>query len=88
MLRVVDGIRSTHNEDGGIVLDVNHGRLFKLNLVGARILALLELGRTETQITDDIARACGMNAEIVRTDVEEFIALLRKHRILDMCGRS
>jgi len=88
MLRIADGIRSTHNEDGGIVLDVNHGQLFKLNFVGAKILALLERGRTETQITDDIAKTFAMNAEAVRTDVDEFIALLRKHCILDMCGRS
>ena len=42
MYTVSEAIRSTHGEDGAIVLDIRQGQMFNLNFVGSRILELLE----------------------------------------------
>ena len=38
-------LRSTHDQDGAIVLDILHGEMFRLNFVGSRSCAGLELRR-------------------------------------------
>jgi hypothetical protein len=82
MFTVSDTIRRTQTVDGGILLDVHHGRMFCLNLVGAKILELLERGYDEPRITGEISRDYGMSREVVRGDVTEFIESLEKNHIL------
>ena len=44
MFRLSEQVRSTHNQDGAVVLDILHGQMFRLNLVGSRMLELLKGG--------------------------------------------
>jgi hypothetical protein len=83
MLNTSDTVRSTQTTDGRILLDVRHGRMFAVNVVGSKILELLEQGQDEPRIADEISRAYGMNIEVVRPDVHDFIDALRKHHIVD-----
>ena len=64
------------------MLDVHHGQMFCLNIVGAKILLLIERGYDESRIADEISRDYGASKEVVRTDVIEFIETLEKHHIL------
>jgi hypothetical protein len=82
MFRISDTIRRTETADGGILLDVHHGQMFCLNVVGAKVLELMQRGYDEPRIADEISRDYGMNGEVVRADVIEFIEILRKHHIL------
>ncbi len=82
MFRISDTIRRTETADGGILLDVHHGQMFCLNVVGAKVLELMQRGYDEPRIADEISRGYGMNGEVVRADVIEFIEILRKHHIL------
>jgi hypothetical protein len=82
MFRISDPIRRTETADGGILLDIHHGQMFCLNVVGAKILELKQRGYDETRIADEISRAYGANREVVRADVREFIETLHKHHIL------
>jgi len=82
MFWISDTIRRTATQDGGILLDVHHGQMFSLNLVGAKILELLQRGYDEPRIADEISRAYEMDRETVQKDVTEFIASLQKHHIL------
>jgi Coenzyme PQQ synthesis protein D (PqqD) len=82
MYRVSDAVRSTHSQDGAIVLDVRQGQMFNLNFVGSRILELLKSGCTESGIVDEIVREFGVNREIAESDVQEFIQALRQHRLV------
>ena len=82
MFRISDTIRRTETVDGGILLDVHHGQMFCLNIVGAKILELMQQGHDESRIADEISREYGANRDMVRTDVLEFIATLHKHHIL------
>ena len=76
-------IRSTHNQDGAVVLDIRHGQMFRLNLVGSCILELLKLGCTETAIVEEVSRKFGAAQETVATDLQEFLAYLEKHNLLE-----
>lgn len=82
MLRLSDTIRRTETPDGGILLDVHHGQMFCLNVVGAKILDLMQREYDEARIADEISRQYGASREDVRADVIEFIETLQKHHIL------
>jgi len=82
MYRVSDGVRSTHGQDGAIVLDVQQGQMFNVNLVGSRILELLENGSPESDIVNVISREFNASREVVENDVREFIESLKKHKLV------
>jgi len=82
MFRVSDTIRRTETADGGILLDVHHGQMFCLNVVGAKILELMQQGYDESRIADEISRDYGVSKDPVRSDVTEFIETLQRHHIL------
>ena len=82
MLRLSDTIRRTETSDGGILLDVHHGQMFCLNVVGAKVLDLMQRDYDEARIADEISRQYGASREDVRADVIKFIETLRKHHIL------
>lgn len=82
MFKVSDTIRRTKTVDGGVLLDIHHGQMFCLNVVGAKIFELMQRGYDETRIADEISHAYGADREVVRADVLEFIETLQKHHIL------
>jgi DNA-binding CsgD family transcriptional regulator len=84
MFEVSNTVRRTKTEDGGVLLDVRLGRIFSLNVVGFRILDLLEQGFDTAQIAAELSKRYGMDLETVRADVREFIGVLNKHHILHL----
>lgn len=82
MYKLANGIRSTHGQDGAIVLDITQGQIFNLNPVGSRILELLEHGATEPEIVSVVSREFRTSEDVVASDVCEFINSLREHEIL------
>jgi hypothetical protein len=77
-------VRSTHNRDGAVILNILHGEMFRLNFVGSRMLELLKLGRTETQIADELSLEFSAARETVATDLREFLEHLQKHHLLEL----
>lgn len=88
MFRISDTIRRTKTEDGGILLDIHHGQMFCLNVVGSKIVELLERGFEEAQIAAQVSSAYAMDIETVRADVHDFIEALNKHHILQVRGAA
>jgi hypothetical protein len=84
VVKLSEHVRSTHNQDGAVVLDVLHGQMYRLNLVGSRMLELLKEGRTEDQIVDRISREFGVDRGIVAQDFREFLAHLEKHHLIEL----
>jgi hypothetical protein len=82
MFRISDTIRRTETADGGILLDVHHGQMFCLNIVGSKILELMQRGYDESRIAAEISRQYRVSGDIARTDVLDFIETLHKHHIL------
>jgi len=58
--------------------------MFCLNVVGAKILELMQQGYDESRITDEISRDYQVPRDTVRADVLDFIATLQKHHLLAM----
>lgn len=88
MYRVSQSIRSTHGQDGAIVLDIRQGQMFNLNLVGSRILELLEIGATESAIVDEISQKFEVNRDVAESDVREFLESLTRHHLLEDSGSN
>ena len=88
MYRVSEGVRSTHGQDGAIVLDIRQGQMFNLNLVGSRILELLETGATESAIVDEISQKFEVSRALAENDVREFIGSLKQHHVLEDSGSN
>jgi len=82
MFRISDTIRRTQTVDGGILLDIHHGQMFCLNILGAKILELMQQGYDESRIADEISRDYQVPRDAVRADVLEFIESLHKHHVL------
>lgn len=82
MYRISKGVRSTHGQDGAIVLDVQQGQMFNLNLVGSKIFELLESGSGESDIVTVIVHEFDADRELVENDVREFMELLKTHQLI------
>ena len=83
MYRISDTVRSTHNRDGAILLDIRQGQMFNLNFVGSRILELLKNGSTESAITDQISLEFGVGRELAESDVRQFLQALKKCQLVE-----
>lgn len=83
MHKVSEAVRSTHGQDGAIVLDVQQGQMFNLNLVGSRILELLERGSAEQEIVNVVSREFNASREVVESDVKEFLETLNRYRLVE-----
>jgi hypothetical protein len=83
MYRLSATVRSTHSQDGAIVLDVQQGQMFNLNFVGSRIFELLKSGSTESAIVDQISREFGVSRELVEKDVRDFLHNLEKRHLVE-----
>jgi len=82
MLKLSERLRSTHNPDGAVLLDISYDKMFSLNPVGSRILEHLRQGCTEMQITGEISREFSRDVETVRNDVRELLSQLEKYHLL------
>lgn len=85
MHKVCDAVRSSHGQDGAIVLDVQQGRMFNLNLVGSRILELMKDGSTQSEIVDVISGEFHAPRALVEADVTDFIDTLKGYRLVEGC---
>ena len=88
MYRVSESVRSTHGQDGAVVLDIQQGQMFNLNVVGSRILELLKTEATESAIVDEISQKFGVSRDVAKSDVREFIESLKQHHLLDDHGTN
>jgi hypothetical protein len=83
MYRVSEGVRSTHGQDGAVVLDVRQGQMFNLNFVGSRILELLETGEPEPAIVERISQEFKVDRGTAERDLREFLETLSVHHLLE-----
>jgi Coenzyme PQQ synthesis protein D (PqqD) len=84
MFRLREQVRSTHNQDGAVVLDILHGQMFRMNMVGSRMLELLKQGHNETEIAEQVSQEFSVGREVVASDLCEFLAHLEKNHLLEL----
>lgn len=83
MYKVSNAVRATHGQDGAIVIDLRHGTMYALNLVGSKILQLLSRGIAEPDIPAEISREFTVTEPLARAHLDEFIAVLTRHHIVE-----
>ena len=88
MYRVSESVRSTHGQDGAIVLDIGQGQVFNLNFAGSRVLELLVTGTAESAIVDQISQQFALSRDVAESDVRQFIESLKQHHLLEDPGTN
>ena len=76
-------MRSVDTPDGSVVLNVENGKMFRLNPIGMRILSLLNQGVPTDRISEEISREFGVDLETVREDVRNFFMSLNDSGLVD-----
>ena len=74
--------RAIHTADGGIILDVENGKMFSLNSSGSAIFQLLEQGLPEEQIVKELVKRFGIPADVAKRDVSDFCSSLENRNLL------
>jgi hypothetical protein len=74
--------RSVHTPDGGVVLDIDRGRMFSLNASGSVIFQLLEQGLTDDQIVEELVKRFTVPAASARVDLADFRKSLETFSLL------
>src|SRR5205807_5209546 len=77
-----DSFRRVTNADGGVVLDLRRGAMFRVNPVGARVLDLLEQGDSPAQIAQKLSAEFSVTLSEVQADVIQFVESLETRGIL------
>jgi len=75
-------LRTIVNQDGAAVLDTERGTISTLNTTGGYIWEALQRAESEEEIVDGLARETGESPDVIRQDVNDFIAALHSQNIL------
>jgi hypothetical protein len=86
MPAIRERIRSAHTADGGIVLDIDKGRMFSLNSSGSAIFQLLEAGLCDDKIVEELVRLFGISADVAKRDFHDFRETLKNYTLLAGSG--
>jgi hypothetical protein len=82
MMRLPENVRSLTNSDGGVILDLRKGKIFRLNPTGAAILELLIRGYEKDRVTAEISKRCGIDSTLVAEDLQSFLKSLESNELL------
>ena len=74
--------RSVHTAIGGVVLDVDRGRMFSLNASGSAIFQLLERGLTDDEVVSALVKQFDIPDDVARTDLADFRRSLQNHALV------
>ena len=77
-------LRSVVDEDGAIILDIEHDSMITLNPTGAYIWQRLQQGKLAHEIVRELAHDTGADVSMVDRDVHIFLEQLKsKHLMRD-----
>jgi Coenzyme PQQ synthesis protein D (PqqD) len=83
MIRLSRTVRTVTHPDGGALLDLCAGKMFRFNATGAAILELLAFGNTEDRIVAKIGERCGVDGSLVSSEVHAFLVSLKNFGLVD-----
>jgi hypothetical protein len=83
MYRIVESVRSSHGQDGAVILDIRHGQMFNLNPVGSKVFELLRTGAEEPAIVEEICHQFAVSRDVAESDIREFIESLKQHHLVE-----
>jgi len=80
--KVSQSVRASITQDGAVLIDIDQGKIFSLNVTGSAVWAQLAQGCDAGEIADAIAKEYGVDRERARADIEELIGTLEKRRLI------
>jgi hypothetical protein len=81
-------IRCTHSGYGGIVMDIDRGKMFSLNASGSAMFELLAKGLDDETIIGELAQRFEISATIAKQDLDDFRKALHRHSLLPCSGAA
>jgi len=81
--RLSSHVRHTGHVDGGVVLNIDHGQMLRLNQVGSRMLEMLCDGLGEAEIAERIAAVFSTDMDTAAQDVKMFFDQLRQFGVVE-----
>ena len=82
--RVSAGVRIIRSETGGVVLDMDRGKVFRLNRVGALIFERLGERHDENQISKELSQQFNIPVRAIHSDVVAFLKSLESQGLVRM----
>jgi len=73
MYKVCETVRANHGPNAAVPLDVQRGRVLRLNITGSFIVERLQQGDPESTIIDGISQRFRVSRDIAEADVNEFV---------------
>lgn len=81
--RISETLRSMHSQDGAVLLDLRQGRMFSVNPVGSRILALMKDRTSKSEIVNVLTQEFEVSRATAEKDLREFLAVLAQHKLIE-----
>lgn len=75
-------LRSVVDQDGAVILDVEHDTMLSLNSIGGYIWQRLQRGQLVEEIIRELSRDSGMDLAVVDRDVHDFVEQLKSKHLL------
>jgi hypothetical protein len=82
MYRVCETVRANHGPDGAVVLDIQRGRVIRLNITGSFIFERLQQGDPESAIVDGMSQRFCVSRDIAKMDVNEFLNSMEQEGLI------
>ena len=82
MYKVCETVRANHGRDGAVVLDIQRGRVLRLNITGSFIFQRLQHGDPESAIIDGMSQRFCVSRDIAKTDVNEFLNSMEQEGLI------
>ena len=79
-----EAIVYTDLDDSIVMMDVDEGQYYELDLIGARIWDLIEAPRPVAEICDALADEYDVDPDTCRDDTLEFLQTATEHRIVQI----
>ncbi len=81
-MRISENVRTSFNQDGAVLMDIQGGSMLTLNPIGSIIWQQLSDGRSQEQIAEHLASEFGITREHAFTDVSEFVQQLEAQHLI------
>jgi hypothetical protein len=88
MLTTVPHLRSVVDQDGAVILDIEHDTMLTLNSTGGYIWQKLQEGKLIDEIVCELSRDTGVDRAIVDRDVHDFLEQLKSKHLLSESERD
>lgn len=82
MISQTTHLKAIVNEDGAVILDIEHDAMSTLNPTGAYVWQALQRGGTIETITANLASETGEDPLLVEPDVREFVTELQQKQLM------